>query len=150
MLYFICPLLVGSSKMKVTFSQSITFKVLERIEALPSNVVLRSDIADLASPRQVSRAIIRLMKDNRIVKLGYGVYGKLAISQLAQTSYLKGGALPTLREALTRLNIQWEASPEEQAYQSGQSTQVPANPVTKLKNRFRRKLQYRTMELKRG
>jgi len=134
--------------MKVAFSESVTFKVLERIDALSSNVVLRSDLADLADPRQISRALDRLVKKDRLVKLGYGVYGKLASSEIAKTSYLKGGVLPTLREALTRLNVRWEPSPEEQAYQSGLSTQVPANPSTKLKDRFRRKLRYRTMELK--
>ncbi len=134
--------------MKVVFSNSITSKVLERINALSSNVVLRSDLADLADPRQISRALRRLVKTDRLVKLGYGVYGKLSRSEIAKASYLKGGVLPTLREALTRLKVRWEPSSEEQAYQSGLSTQVPANPSTKLKDRFRRKLCYRAMELK--
>ena len=96
--------------MRVIFTDSITYKVLKRIEALPSNVVLRSDIANIANPRQISRAINRLIKDGRLTKLGYGVYAKLARSQVGQTSYLKKGVLSTLREALTRLNIKWELS----------------------------------------
>ena len=136
--------------MRVIFTDSITYKVLKRIEALPSNVVLRSDIANIANPRQISRAINRLIKDGRLTKLGYGVYAKLARSQVGQTSYLKKGVLSTLREALTRLNIKWELSDEERDYQAGRSTQVPANPSTKLKNRFRRQLQYRNMGLKFG
>ena len=136
--------------MRVIFTDSITYKVLKRIEALPSNVVLRSDIANIANPRQISRAINRLIKDGRLTKLGYGVYAKLARSQVGQTSYLKKGVLSTLREALTRLNIKWELSDEERDYQAGRSTQVPVNPSTKLKNRFRRQLRYRDMELKIG
>ncbi|OGT37887.1 MAG: hypothetical protein A3F12_07105 [Gammaproteobacteria bacterium RIFCSPHIGHO2_12_FULL_38_14] len=136
--------------MRVIFTDSITYKVLKRIEALPSNVVLRSDLADIANPRQISRAINRLIKDGRLTKLGYGVYAKLARSQPGQTSYLKKGVLSTLREALTRLNIKWELSDEERDYQAGRSTQVPVNPSTKLKNRFRRQLRYRDMELKIG
>lgn len=136
--------------MRVTFKKSITFKVLKRIERLSGSVVLRSDIASLADPRQISRALNRLIQLGYLAKLGYGVYAKLARSQVAQTTYLKEGVLPTLRAALTRLNIRWEPSPEEQSYQAGQSMQIPVNPTTKLKDRFRRQLRYRDMELTRG
>lgn len=136
--------------MKVAYNNSITFRVLQRIEASPGNVVLRADIADLASQRQISRAFNQLVKQGRLVKLGYGVYAKLARSKLVDASYLKGGFIPVAREALDKLNVKWEPSPEEQAYQAGQSTQVPVNPATKLKSRFRRRLRYRNMELKVG
>ena len=136
--------------MKVAFKKSITFKVLKRINSLPGDVVLRSDIANLADPREVSRALNRLVQSGRLAKLGYGVYAKLARSEIAQTTYLKEGVLPTMRAALNRLNVSWEASPEEQDYQAGRSTQIPVNPTTKLKDRFRRQLRYRDMELIRG
>lgn len=136
--------------MKVSFNKSITFKVLKRIERLSGDIVLRSDIANIADPRQISRALDRLVKDGYLAKLGYGVYAKLAKSEIAQTTYLKEGVLPTMRAALNRLNIRWEPSQEEQDYQAGRSTQIPANPTTKLKDRFRRQLRYRDMELIRG
>ncbi len=135
--------------MRVAFKKSITAKVLKRIDKLSGDVVLRSDVANLADPRQVSRALNRLVQSGRLVKLGYGVYAKLAYSQIAKTTYLKEGVLPTMRAVLTRLNISWEPSPEEQDYQAGRSTQIPARPTTKLKDRFRRQLRYRNMELKR-
>ena len=133
--------------MKVIFKKSITFKVLKRIEALPGSVVLRSDVADLADPRQISRALNRLVKSGSLAKLGYGTYAKLVRSSITKTTYLKEGALPTLQAALNRLNIRWEPSLEEQGYQTGRSTQIPANPTTKLKDRFRRQLRYRDMKL---
>lgn len=136
--------------MRVPFEKSITFKILKRIERLSGRVVLRSDVADMADPRQVSRSLNRLVQSGRLVKLGYGVYAKLDTSQIAQTTYLRDGILPTMRAALTKLNIRWEPSPEEQAYQEGRSTQIPVNPSTKIKDRFRRQLRYRDMELKRA
>lgn len=136
--------------MKVAYKKSITFKVLKRINALSSDVILRSDIANLADPREISRALNRLVQSGQLVKLGYGVYAKLARSEIAQTTYLKKGVLPTMRAALNRLNIRWEPSREEQDYQTGKSTQIPVNPTTKLKDRFRRQLRYRDMELTRG
>lgn len=134
--------------MKVTFNKSTTAKVLKRIEAMPGNVVLRSDIEDLDTPRQISRAIKRLIDKGILAKLGYGTYAKLAYSEIAKTTYLKNGVLPTFREALTRLNVKWEPSLAEKAYQEGRSTQIPANPDTCLKSRCRRQLSYQGMELK--
>jgi len=136
--------------MKVAFKKSITCKVLKRINALSGEVILRSDIANIADPRQISRALDRLVQNGQLVKLGYGVYAKLARSEIAQTTYLKDGALPTMRAALRKLNVRWEPSTEEQDYQAGRSTQIPVNPTTKLKDRFRRQLCYRGMELTRG
>ena len=133
--------------MKVVFKKSITFSVLKRIERLSGDIVLRSDITDLADARQVSRALNRLVKTGKLVKLGYGVYAKLARSEIAGVTYLNEGVLPTMRAALTRLNVRWETSPAEQDYQAGRSTQIPVNPTTKLKDRFRRQLRYRNMEL---
>lgn len=136
--------------MKVEFKKSITFKVLKRINALSGDIVLRSDVANIAAPRQISRALDRLVEREYLVRLGYGVYAKLARSKIAQTTYLKEGVLPTMRAALNRLNVRWEPSPEERDYQAGRSTQIPVNPTTKLKDRFRRQLRYREMELTRG
>ncbi len=136
--------------MRVTYKNSITFKVLKRIERLSGAVVLRSDLEDIADPRQISRSLNRLVKTGRLTKLGYGVYAKLEISQMTKTTFLKDGVLSTMRAALTKLNVRWEPSLEEQAYQEGRSTQIPVNPTTKLKDRFRRQLRYRDMELKRA
>jgi len=113
-------------------------------------VILRTDVAHLAEPRQVSRALKRLVQSGKLAKLGYGVYAKLAYSEQIKTTYLKDGVLPTLRAALTRLNVRWEPSPEETAYQTRASTQIPVNPATKIKDRFRRQLSYQNIELKRS
>lgn len=133
--------------MKTKYEQSVAFKVLKCVERLSGDVVLRADVANIADSRQVSRALNRLVKDGYLVKLGYGVYAKLARSNIAQTTYLRSGVLATMRSALNRLNVRWELSQEEKDYQSGKSTQIPANPATILKDRFRRQLCYRGMEL---
>jgi hypothetical protein len=136
--------------MRVEYKKSITFKLLRRINKVSGDVILRSDVANLADPRQVSRALSRLVQSGYLTKLGYGVYAKLTRSEIAQTTYLKEGVLPTMRAALNRLNVRWEPSPEELDYQAGRSTQIPVNPTTRLKDRFRRQLRYRDMELTRG
>ena len=135
--------------MKVTYENSLYYKVLERIRLLPSNVILRSDLMDLAEERQISRALKKLTTNEEIIRLGYGVYGRLTRSTRDPSlTYLDGGALPTVREALNRLNVDWEPSRFENDYNSGRSTQVPANPPTKIKSRFARKLSYDDWEFR--
>lgn len=134
--------------MKVRYEDSICYKVLERIRSLPGYSILRSDLVDLASARQISRALKKLTEQKEIVKLGYGIYGKLTQSDFnPDITFLNGGFLLTVREALSKLNIDWESSTIENDYNSGRSTQVPANPPTKINSRFSRKLTYNDREL---
>jgi hypothetical protein len=49
---------------------------------------------------------------------------------------------------LTKLNVPWEPTTAERAYNEGRSTQVPITPRVRLGNtRFTRKLRYNSMEL---
>ncbi len=137
------------SDMKVSYQNSMCYQVLERIRSIPGNAILRPDLADLGSRRQVSRALKKLIEMQEIVKLGYGIYGRLTRPLFNPTiTYLEGGFLPTAREALTRLNVPWEPSQLEKDYNARRSTQVPANPSTKVNSRFCRKLTYKNMEFR--
>ena len=121
-----------------------------RLKKIRSSVALRRDFEGLGSYRQVSRALDKLIQHGKLVRIGEGVYAKLIRSKITQADYLREGIIPTMRAALTRLNINWLPSNEEIDYNSGRSTQIPINPTTKVKNRFRRKLSYRNMEFKYG
>ena len=134
--------------MKVITENTIRSRALERIKQLPSTVVLRQDVEDLGSARQVSRALESLVGLGEIVKLGYGIYAKPKKSTITDDRYLPGGFLVVCREALTRLGIMWHASDAELEYNLGKTQQVPVNSSTKLDTRFRRKLSYRGMEMR--
>ena len=134
--------------MKVKYKDSIEYKALQRLKKIRSNVVLRKDFDGLGSYRQISRVLSRFVKNERLVKLGVAVYAKLIHSKITQASYLKEGMIATMRAVLNKFNICWEASKQERDYNAGQSTQIPVNPTTTLKDRFRRKLSYRDMEFK--
>ena len=45
-----------------------------------------------------------------------------------------------VRQALTKLGVAWEPTEAEIAYNEGRSTQVPVNPVVRVKGRFSRRL----------
>jgi hypothetical protein len=43
--------------------------------------------------------------------------------------------------------VTWEATDAEQSYNEGRSTQVPLNPVVRVKGRFSRRLREGNLEL---
>lgn len=129
--------------MKVTYQNSLTYKMLQRIQALPGNVVLRADVADMAARRQVSYALTQLINNKQLVRLGYGIYAKAHPSKYINAAILEGGGFEVVvSEVLDRLNISWEPSKAVREYNSRRSTQIPVRSLLQLKSRFRRSLNY--------
>lgn len=129
------------------YKKSIKFKVLDRIQELPGNIVLREDIKDMASPRQISRCLQALAEMGELVKLGYGIYAKSYLSEYINKPVIKGGFDQACKEALTKLGINWEPGSAEQAYNAGLSTQVPVRIIVRLKTRYRGQLNYGNRKL---
>jgi len=127
--------------------------LLERIERRIARkraaVFLTREFSDLGGEDQVLRALRTLVRQQRLVRLGYGVYGRALQSRLTGAAMLDspGGFLGAAREALTKLRVDWEPSDAETAYNAGLSTQVPVNPVLKVRSRFTRQLRYGNAEL---
>lgn len=95
------------------------------------------------------RALRELVRDGRLVRLGYGVYGRAVTSRLSgqPALYSANGFLGAAREALSKLGVRWEPTDAERAYNEGRSTQVPVNPVVRVKGRFSRRLSDGNFEL---
>src|SRR6266568_394944 len=113
------------------------------------DMFLPHEFADLGSEDQVLRVLRGLVREGRLVRLGYGVYGRAVVSQLSGKPilYSPNGFLGAARQALTKLGVQWEPTEAERAYNEGHSTQVPVNPVVRVKGRFSRQLRYGNTEL---
>jgi hypothetical protein len=126
----------------------------ERIEARigrkrGEDVFLPREFADLGGEDQVLRALRSLTREGRLVRLGYGVYGRAITSRLSGKPilYSPNGFAGAARQALTKLGVRWEPTEAERAYNEGRSTQVPVNPVLRVKGRFSRRLRDRNVEL---
>lgn len=128
------------------------FRVLERIQQLAGNVILRKDIEDMGSPRQMSRCFKDLVEMGELIKIGYGIYVKAYHSAYIDKPVIKMGFAQVCKEALTRLGVEWAPGSAEQAYNAGVSTQVPVRTVVQLKSRFRGHLSYgnRTLIVEKG
>ena len=113
------------------------------------DVFLTREFTDLGGEDQVIRALRTLTKEGVLVRLGYGVYGRAVVSSLSGKPmlYSPNGFIGASRQALTKLGVKWEPVESEQAYNAGRSTQIPINPVVKVKGRFSRQLRYGDTEL---
>jgi hypothetical protein len=112
-------------------------------------VFLPREFSALGSEDQVLRALRGMVRDGRLVRLGYGVYGRAVPSRLSGKPmlYSPDGFIGAARQALDKLGVKWEPTEAERAYNEGRSTQVPVNPVVRVKGRFRRQLRYGNAEL---
>jgi len=113
------------------------------------DVFLTREFIDLGGEDQVIRALRTLTKEGVLVRLGYGVYGRAVVSRLSGKPmlYSPNGFIGASRQALTKLGVKWEPVESELTYNAGRSTQIPVNPVVKIKGRFSRQLRYGDTEL---
>src|SRR5271154_4796067 len=124
-------------------------RVEARIATRPDDAFLTREFLDLGGERQVLRVLRELTKDGKLIRLGYGVYGRAEISPLTKQPMLAGDGFGQVsRQVLDKLRVDWEPPTAEREYNAGLSTQVPMTPRVRLrKGRFSRKLRYKTMEL---
>jgi len=100
---------------------SLRQKIEARIERSRDTVFLPREFAQFAGEDQVLRALRELTRAGRLVRLGYGVYGRAVTSRLSGQPilYSANGLLGAAREALTKLGVPWEPSAAERAYNEG-------------------------------
>jgi hypothetical protein len=113
------------------------------------DVFLPREFRDLGGEDQVLRVLRFLTREKRLVRLGYGVYGRAVVSRLSGNPilYSRNGFLGAARQALTKLGVAWEPSESERDYNEGRSTQIPLNPVVRVRGRFSRRLRDGEQEL---
>ena len=129
--------------------QTLQQKVAARIAQSQEDVFLPREFADLGGEDQVLRALRGLVRQGRLIRLGYGVYGRAVISRLSGKPilYNPSGFTGAARQALTKLGVKWEPTEAEKAYNEGRSTQIPLNPGVRVKGRFSRQLRDGNTEL---
>jgi hypothetical protein len=130
--------------------KTLRARIEERIARKKGDdVFLPREFTDLGDYDQVRRALRSLVRDKRLVRLGYGVYARAIVSRLSGEPllYTPNGLSGAARQALDKLGVKWEPTESERAYNEGRSTQVPVNPVLRVKGRFSRRLRDHDREL---
>ncbi len=125
-------------------------KVEQRIAERRDDVFLPREFRDLGGEDQILRVLRGLTRDGRLMRLGYGVYGRAERSRLTGQPMLaaQDGFLGAAKQALDKLGVPWEPTDFQRAYNEGRSTQVPVNPAVRVKGRFVRRLRYQDTELR--
>ena len=115
-------------------------RIAERIARRKGNVFLRRDFEDLGAYDQVGRGLRCLAAKGQLVRIGYGIYARAAVSPLSGKT-VPAKPLPALaREALARLNVETAPSNFERAYSEGRTTQVPTGRMIAVRGRISRKI----------
>ena len=110
--------------------------------SLFSSDFLKESITRLADWRLIGRALRRLVRKGRLIKIGQGIYARARESLIGGKPILEKG-LDTLKEALRRLGVETVPTRFERAYNSGRSEQVPTGRVVAIHGkRIRRRIGY--------
>ena len=87
-----------------------------RLKRKPRNVFLRSDFAALGEYDQVGRAIRRLVRQGKLIRIGQGLYAKAAQSPFDGSPVPVKGIRALAAEALNRIGVKCGPSRLEKAY----------------------------------
>jgi Family of unknown function (DUF6088) len=125
-------------------------RIIDRMsEMLECNVFLRQDFADLGSYSQVGSALKQLCEEEKLKRIGQGLYGKTKICTVepfAGKVILTKGLTQIAPEALTRLGYQLSTPQAVLDYNAGISTQVPTGRRLRIQGkRTKRKIGYDNM-----
>ena len=115
-------------------------KIRYRIKRSKSSVFLLKDFDDLSDRNQTGRALRELIKENLLMKIGYGLYSVAKKSNLTDRLIPQKGLIEAGKEALTKLGIKTYPTTYEILYNNFQSTQVPTGRVIGVKSRITRKI----------
>ena len=117
-------------------------KMRSRLEAIPTDVILRTDFEDLGSYQQISRILKKLIDEKKLVRISNGIYAKAFVSKYSDIPLIQNSTDSALRKAFDRLRIAYECGSAEREYNEGKTTQVPARNIVILKDRCRRRIGY--------
>jgi len=121
--------------------ETLEDRLLKRIDRKRGDVFLRADFDDLGGYDQVGRVLRDLVHKGQLVRVGQGLYAR-ARPSIASGEPLPARGLATLTEALGRIGIETVPTRLEQAYNAGETTQVPTGRVVGVTRRVRRKVGY--------
>lgn len=122
---------------------TILSRVQTRVKRSKNSVFLRSDFKDIAGYDQVGRALRSLVREGRLLKIGYGLYVRARPNRLTGKPMPDNpaGADGVVLEAMEKLGVDYELDGLSLKNMTGESTQIPAKVVvTPCSPRFKRKI----------
>lgn len=117
-------------------------RIQSRLNRSKRYVFTRDDFKDIASYDQVGRALRMLVREGKLMRIGYGVYTKARRNSITGKIMpaAPGGSAAVLTEALEHLKVEYKLTGAADCYYKGKTTQIPASLEIKTSPRFKRTL----------
>ena len=115
-------------------------KIKNRIQNSCDSVFMLDDFIDLSNKTNIIRVLRKLINENFLVKVGYGLYAKARISTIRNEPVPDNNIHAIAIEALKKLNIEVFPSKYEELYNKKLSTQIPTGRVIAVKSKTKRKI----------
>lgn len=100
-------------------------RVLRSIARRHSVVILRSELAALGSPAQLSRVLSSLVKTKRLVRIGVGIYAKTRLNKFTRELAPAATFEEIAAEVFRKLKIDVAHGKLAREYNADETTQVP-------------------------
>jgi len=107
------------------FVMKLEDRVLRSIARRHSVVILRSELASLGSPAQLSRVLSSLVKTKILVRIGVGIYAKTRLNKFTRELAPAATFEEIAAEAFRKLEIDVTPGKLAREYNEGNTTQVP-------------------------
>ena len=108
----------------------------------PGTVILRSELAEMASPTQLSRILSRFVNEGRLIRVSKGVYVKTRTNRFTGSPSPAGTLESIAAEVFDKLKVPVCPGRLFQDYNAGSTTQVPVRTVVNTgKRRISRRIE---------
>ena len=126
----------------MSVKQTLRNRMSYRIKRSAVPVFVPDDFRDLSDNDQIGRVFRNFIKSGFLIKIGQGIYARSKLSKLTGKPTLEKPIQDLAKDALEKLGVKVMPSSFEQAYNEGQTTQVPTGRVIGVKGRVSRKIGY--------
>ena len=117
-------------------------RILLRVSLKRDIVFTRGDFKELGDYDQVGRALKQLSREQKLIRIGYGLYAKAKLSKITGT-LVPQSPLPNLAiAALTKLKVKIYPTTIDKQYNTGNTTQIPTGRMIAVQGRIIRKIGY--------
>jgi hypothetical protein len=112
---------MGQKKIAMKLEDRVTRSIARR----KGVVILRSELADLGSPAQLSRALSTLVKAKKLVRISMGIYAKTRLNKFTHEFAPAATFEEIAAQVFRKLKIDVAHGKLARDYNEGKTTQVP-------------------------
>lgn len=138
----LCFACLAEEDEKMALKDTLASRVSYRIKRSKASVFLRRDFNDIGGYDQIGRILKQLVKNETLINLGYGAYARARMSKISDKIVPEKSLQDLAKEVMQKLGVETVPSTAEQAYNQGESTQVPTGRVIGVQKRVARKIGY--------